>query len=38
MEVAVAVLAFSAGGLVALATSRLVLGGVLELTFRSPRR
>jgi hypothetical protein len=38
MEVVVAILVFTAGGLVALATSRLLLSGVLELTFRPWRR
>lgn len=37
MEVMVALLALSAGGVVALAASRWVLGGVLELTFRPAR-
>lgn len=38
MDVVVEVLAFSAGGVVALAASRWVLGGVLDLTFRRARR
>jgi hypothetical protein len=36
MEALVELLAFSAGGVVALAASRFVLGRILDLTFRSP--
>jgi hypothetical protein len=37
MNVVVELLAFSVGGVVALATSRWVLGRVLDLTFRPVR-
>jgi hypothetical protein len=38
MQVLVELVAFSAGGAIALVTSRLLLGGVLGLTFRPSRR
>jgi len=36
MQVMVELLVFSAGGILALATTRLLLGGVLGLTFGAP--
>lgn len=38
MSLLVEILVCGAGGVVAIATSRLVLGGILALTFRSARR